>query len=76
VAPTASQLRWRGRIEAMLRVVGPALDLLLAAGDRLSRRVGDESRGVSQLPAGADDRATSLASAAPRPWIGRPEGRP
>jgi len=34
-----SQVRWRGRIEAGLRIVAPALDLMLAAGDRLSRMV-------------------------------------
>ncbi|HVP00958.1 MAG TPA: hypothetical protein VMT10_00195 [Solirubrobacteraceae bacterium] len=37
--PTATQRAWRARIEAMLRVAGPALDLVLAAGDRLSRVV-------------------------------------
>src|SRR5512132_2369812 len=37
--PTPTQLAWRGRIEAALRVGAPFLDLLLAAGDRLSRAV-------------------------------------
>jgi hypothetical protein len=37
--PSPTQLAWRGRIEAGLAVVAPALDLLLAAGDRLSRVV-------------------------------------
>jgi hypothetical protein len=37
--PTPTQLAWRGRIEAALRVAAPFLDLLLAAGDRLSRAV-------------------------------------
>lgn len=37
--PSPTQLAWRGRIEAGLRIVAPALDLLLAAGDRLSRAV-------------------------------------
>jgi hypothetical protein len=37
--PTPTQLVWRGRIEAVLRVAAPALDLVLAAGDRLSRVV-------------------------------------
>jgi hypothetical protein len=37
--PTPSQLVWRGRIEAVLRIAAPALDLVLAAGDRLSRVV-------------------------------------
>ena len=35
--PTPRQLAWRGRIEAVLRVAEPALDLLLLAGDRVSR---------------------------------------
>jgi hypothetical protein len=37
--PTPSQLQWRRRLEAVLRVVEPGLNLLLAAGDRLSRVV-------------------------------------
>ncbi len=37
--PTPTQLRWRRRIEAALKVTAPALDLLLLAGDRLSRAV-------------------------------------
>ena len=36
---SSSQLIWRGRIEAGLRIAAPALDLVLAAGDRLSRAV-------------------------------------
>ncbi|HEU4974397.1 MAG TPA: hypothetical protein VFT50_04865 [Baekduia sp.] len=37
-----SQLRWRGRIEAGLHLAAPFLDLLLAAGDRVSRVVDRE----------------------------------
>jgi hypothetical protein len=37
-----SQRRWRGRIETGLRFAAPALDLVLAAGDRLSRIVDRE----------------------------------
>lgn len=37
--PTPTQLAWRGRVETALRVLAPALDLMLAAGDRLSRLV-------------------------------------
>jgi hypothetical protein len=37
--PSPTQLAWRGRIEAVLRIAAPALDLVLAAGDRLSRVV-------------------------------------
>jgi hypothetical protein len=40
--PTSRQLAWRGRIEAALRVAEPGLDLLLLAGDRLSRLVARE----------------------------------
>jgi hypothetical protein len=56
--PTPTQLAWRGRIEAGLRVAAPFLDLLLAAGDRLSRAVDRDAldapappRSVSTLPA-------------------------
>jgi hypothetical protein len=34
-----AQRRWRSRIETVLRVAAPGLDLMLAAGDRLSRTV-------------------------------------
>ena len=37
--PSPTQLAWRGRIEAVLRLTAPVLDLYLAAGDRLSRAV-------------------------------------
>jgi hypothetical protein len=39
---SSSQLLWRGRIETGLRLVAPALDLVLAAGDRVSRAVDRE----------------------------------
>jgi hypothetical protein len=39
---SSSQLIWRGRIEAGIRIVAPALDLVLAAGDRVSRAVDRE----------------------------------
>ena len=39
---SSSQLIWRGRIEAGLRVAAPVLDLVLAAGDRVSRAVDRE----------------------------------
>jgi hypothetical protein len=46
--PSPKQLAWRGRIEATLRVAGPVLDLVLAAGDRLSRVL---ERGEVEAPA-------------------------
>jgi hypothetical protein len=39
-ARSPSQLANRARIERVLRLVAPALDLLLAAGDRVSRVAG------------------------------------
>jgi hypothetical protein len=40
VAPlTPSQLRTRQRVETLIRLMAPALDLVLAAGDRVSRIV-------------------------------------
>ena len=37
--PSPAQRVWRERVETALGIVAPALDLLLAAGDRLSRAV-------------------------------------
>jgi hypothetical protein len=58
VPPSPTQLVWRGRIEGVLRVVAPGLDLLLAAGDRLARAVEPEptgglppTRSAERLPA-------------------------
>jgi hypothetical protein len=55
--PTPTQLAWRGRIETGLRFAAPFLDLLLAAGDRLSRVVDRDAldspapaRSVSAMP--------------------------
>jgi hypothetical protein len=37
--PSPTQLAWRRRVETALALAAPALDLLLTAGDRLSRAV-------------------------------------
>jgi hypothetical protein len=55
--PTPTQLAWRGRIEAGLRVAAPFLDLLLVAGDRLSRVVDRDA--LDALDAPAAPRAVS-----------------
>lgn len=52
---THTQLVWRGRIESGLRVAAPLLDLLLLAGDQLSRLASREERGELE-PAPADDQ--------------------
>ena len=38
-ALTAGQLRTRRRVEAVIRLMAPALDVVLAVGDRVSRIV-------------------------------------
>ena len=65
--PSPTQLHWRRRIEAALRVVAPALDLLLAAGDRVSRVVarGDGER--DSLPAPRRCRRAAGSARASRP---------
>jgi hypothetical protein len=39
---TPDQVRSRRRVESLIRVMAPALDLVLAAGDRISRVVEPE----------------------------------
>ena len=41
---TPSQLIWRDRAEALIGLAAPALDLLLNAGERVSRVVAPEDR--------------------------------
>ena len=40
--PTPTQLAWRRRVESVLRLAAPGLNLVLFAGDRLARRVEGE----------------------------------
>jgi len=51
VPPSPTQLAWRRRIEAVLRVAAPALDLLLATGDRVSRLAARGDDDLDSLPA-------------------------
>lgn len=41
-ALTPAQRRWRNRVEAAIRLAEPGLNLVLAAGERLSRVVGGD----------------------------------
>lgn len=50
MAPSPRQLAWRGRIEAVLRLTAPALDLLLVAGDRVARTVEPDERERDEPP--------------------------
>jgi hypothetical protein len=63
--PTSTQLVWRARIEAGLRVAAPFLDLLLAAGDRISRAVDRDA-----LDAPAPARAEIEPAYAPTRRVG------
>jgi hypothetical protein len=56
---TPDQLRTRRRVESLIRLMAPALDLVLAAGDRISRVVERDdveyypprvTRGAEQTP--------------------------
>jgi hypothetical protein len=47
---TPTQQRVRERIEALIRLAAPALDLLLVAGDRVSRAA-DRSDAMAELSA-------------------------
>jgi uncharacterized protein (DUF1786 family) len=47
--PSSTQLTWRTRIEGVLRIVAPALDLVLVAADRVSRVV-DRDPAAPVLP--------------------------
>ena len=40
--PTQTQLAWRGRIETLIRLARPGLDLVLSVGDRVARAVEPE----------------------------------
>jgi hypothetical protein len=62
-APSPTQLAWRGRIEGVLRVAGPVLDLVLLAGDRVSRLV---DRDADEEP----PPAVPLTTAAAAPAVG------
>lgn len=64
MAPTPTQLAWRGRIEAGLRIAEPALNLVLAVGDRVSRWV-DRDQPDSYVPArrlGAEERSARVGA--------------
>jgi hypothetical protein len=61
VAPlTPEQLRTRERVESLIRLMAPGLNLILAAGERLSRIVEPDDHEYypirSTLPGGEDER--------------------
>jgi hypothetical protein len=58
---TAAQQAWRGRFEAVIRLMAPGLDLLLAAGDRVSRLVSTEDDWEPPRGAAKRDRANGTS---------------
>ena len=50
--PTPQQIRMRERFEAVIGLAAPVLDLVLAAGDRLSRVAGPEDEYYPIRPPG------------------------
>jgi len=54
---TPTQRRLRGQIELLIRVAAPALDLLLAGGDRLARAVAPGDGDPELAPAVRSERA-------------------
>lgn len=61
LSPT--QALWRGRIEAGLRVAAPALDLLLAFGDKASHLIApeDSTQDVEPGDAAGKHKRTALS---------------
>jgi hypothetical protein len=66
MAASTPNLRVRGGLEAVLRVSGPVLDLLLVAGDRVSRVLERRDRGYVMVRMQHDGRS------APRSLDGYP----
>jgi hypothetical protein len=61
---TADQLRTRERVETLIRLAAPALNLMLAAGERLSRIV--EPDDPEYYPARVDEADASPSGATRR----------
>ena len=51
-APSPSQVRTRERFEALIALMAPALDLVLSAGDRVSRALGPQDEYYPIRPPG------------------------
>jgi hypothetical protein len=66
VAPlTPDQLRTRGRVEGVIRLMAPALDMVLKAGEQLSRIVEREDSEYYPPRAGTGAEPPPKASARP-----------
>jgi hypothetical protein len=63
--PTPQQQALRDRVERLIALAAPALDLVLAAGDRLSRILGPEDEYYPVRSAGEAFELDPPASASP-----------
>ena len=71
--PTPQQQALRGRFESLIGLAAPVLDLVLAAGDRLSRIAGPEDEYYPIRSAGeAFELGPSEPPAGPPPEPGAP----
>jgi hypothetical protein len=61
VASTPKQLIWRDRVEGLIGLAAPALDLMLNGADRLSRLLAPEDR--DYYPIRPPDEALELDAA-------------
>jgi hypothetical protein len=61
---TPQQLAWRGRVETLIRLMEPGLDLLLAAGERIARVAEPEDLDDSPSRRLGDDRPRAAVTRA------------
>ncbi|CAN5180709.1 hypothetical protein BH24ACT23_BH24ACT23_11950 [soil metagenome] len=73
--PTPQQVRRRGRFESAISLVSPVLDLVLAAGDRLSRAVGHEDEYYPVRPPGEEFELVPAARRGELPPSDSPDER-
>jgi hypothetical protein len=66
--PTPTQLAWRGRIETLIRLARPGLDLVLALGERVSRTI--ERDDLDWTPPRAVSKSTPPLRVGPGPASG------
>jgi hypothetical protein len=68
---TPSQIRTRERVEALIKLMAPGLDMILAAGDRISRLVEPEDHDYYPArpyvePGPVEPSAAAVAAPEPR----------
>ncbi|HEX6116986.1 MAG TPA: hypothetical protein VFY99_07785 [Solirubrobacterales bacterium] len=66
------QIAWRDRVEGLIGLAAPALDLLLAVGDRISRIA--EPTDHEYYPVRSGSEAGSLPGESERPRVAASDG--